>query len=161
MNVYVEIMNESVGTFYEAKAKISVNHFSDSGLDIPSPRAHIIPAGALSYKIPLGIKVQVRNGTTKNPVASLLVPRSSTGSKTTLRFANSIGVIDSGYTGELAAVVDNVSTTDSVIVQKGQRLFQLILPQLSPAQVHVVSSVSEIVDDENTRGDHGFGSSGK
>lgn len=160
MNAYVEVTSESVMQFYYDKAQMSVCAFSDSGLDIPTPKNHIIPAGALSYKIPLGVRVQVRKGTTGEPAASLLVPRSSTGSKTTLRLANSVGVIDAGYTGELAAIVDNVSNTDAVHIQEGQRLFQLILPELIPPKVHIVDSIHAFVDDTNHRQDCGFGSTG-
>ena len=45
---------------------------------------------------------------TSRPVGYYMYPRSSTGSKTPLRLANSVGIIDSGYRGPLMAVLDNV-----------------------------------------------------
>ena len=42
------------------------------------------------------------------PTSYMLVPRSSI-SKTPLRMANSIGIIDAGYRGEIMAAVDNIS----------------------------------------------------
>ena len=53
--------------------------------------------------------------------------RSSCGSKTPLRLANSIELIDSGYRGELIAIVDNLGSTD-VHINQGDRLFQLVAP---------------------------------
>ena len=53
------------------------------------------------------------------------MPRSSI-SKTPLRLANSIGLIDGGYRGEIMACCDNIKDYEYTI-EKGQRLFQLLL----------------------------------
>ena len=88
------------------------------------------------------------------PISYMLVPRSSI-SKTPLRMANSIGIIDAGYRGEIMAAVDNNSDDDYMVVP-GQRLFQLVHPTLYP--IHA-SLVNEFSDSE--RGKGGFGSTGK
>jgi len=88
------------------------------------------------------------------PVSYMLVPRSSI-SKTPLRMANSIGIIDAGYRGEIMAAVDNTSDKDYMVVP-GQRLFQIVHPTLYPFNVAVVDELSE-----TERGDGGFGSTGK
>jgi len=83
-----------------------------------------------------------------------IVPRSSI-YKTPLRMANSIGVIDSGYRGELMVPVDN-PTDDDYMITPGERLFQIILPNLEEFEVEIVDYLSD-----SERGDGGFGSTGK
>jgi len=84
-----------------------------------------------------------------------MVPRSSI-SKTGLMMLNSVGVIDKSYRGELMAFLWN--TTDApVTVDKGQRLVQIVAR-------HMGDIVSASVVDrlpESSRGDGGFGSTGK
>jgi len=83
-----------------------------------------------------------------------LVPRSSI-SKRNLIMVNSIGIIDSGYRGNITAVVFNYSDSP-VELKMGERLFQIIVPDLSPFDVELVDSLSQ-----TERGDGGFGSTGK
>ena len=80
-----------------------------------------------------------------------LWPRSSI-SKTPLMLANSIGLIDYGYRGEIKACVRNVST-QPYTVQPGDKLFQLCMPSKAVFNVCIVEKLSETV-----RGDGGFGS---
>ena len=91
-------------------------------------------------------------------VGYYLYPRSSTGTKTPLRLSNSVGIIDSGYRGNLCGVFDN--NCDSISgVDKYQRLLQICSPTLEPLFVKVIDDLSFF---ENTdRGDGGFGSTGR
>ena len=69
--------------------------------------------------------------------------------------ANSIGLIDAAYRGNIKAVVDN--KTSGVLPQIGDRLFQLVAPNLhSIDKVVVVDTLSE-----TSRGAGGFGPTGK
>ena len=79
--------------------------------------------------------------------------RSST-IKSPLRLANSIGIIDAGYRGNVIAAVDNISNED-YIIEKGTRLFQLCSPDLEPITYELVNSLNE-----TSRGTGGFGSTG-
>ena len=45
-------------------------------------------------------------------VGYYLYSRSSTGSKTPLRLSNSVGIIDSGYRGNIKACFDNINNSD-------------------------------------------------
>ena len=76
------------------------------------------------------------------------------GVKTPLRLANSVGIIDSGYRGNIIGIVDNLSDEDFVIEQN-TRLFQLCSPILSPVSFEVVNSLSD-----TSRGTGGLGSTG-
>ena len=74
---------------------------------------------------------------------------------TTIFAQNSIGLIDGGYRGEIMAAVDNIKDY-SYTVEKGQRLFQLV--SMSGEAVHF-TLVDRLSD--TSRGDGGFGSTGK
>ena len=82
------------------------------------------------------------------------MPRSSI-SKTPLRMSNSIGLIDGGYRGEIMASCDNIKDYEYQ-VEKGQRLFQIVSPDLSSIQFTIVDNLSD-----TSRGLGGFGSTGK
>lgn len=96
---------------------------------------------------------------TENPYAYQLLPRSSTGSKTPLRLANSVGVIDSGYRGHLMACVDNVNTEQNYEIKKEDRLFQIVAFNGKPMFVTMVASHDDL--QKTTRNNGGFGSTGR
>ena len=127
------------------------NHDGDSGLDLYCPDQIIIKSGE-THLIKMGIACEMTDEYL--PISYMLVPRSSI-SKTPLRMANSIGIIDAGYRGEIMAAVDNRGDKDYMVVP-GQRLFQIVHPTLCPFNVGVVNKLSE-----TDRGDGGFGSTGK
>lgn len=109
----------------------------------------VVVTQMLSNKIPLGLAFEIPPG-----YAMFIVPRSSTGLKTTLRQSNSIGVIDSDYRGEVLALFDRLGLKNEVI-NAGDRIAQgFILPV---AQVDFIE-VDELSDTE--RGAGGFGSTG-
>ena len=94
-----------------------------------------------------------------------LYPRSSI-SKTDIRLANSVGIIDSGYRGHLIGVFDyhsNNNSSDSTqtrrIVNAYDRVLQVCAPGLVPVLVELVDNVESLGMTE--RGNKGFGSSGK
>lgn len=119
-----------------------------AGLDLYCPFDVVVPADT-QKKIPLGIAVQIPDFH-----VGLLVPRSSM-HKTPLRMANSMGVIDSDYTGEICAIYDNVSCKNYTI-KRGERIAQLlIVPILLPE----VEETDRLYETE--RGSNGFGSTGK
>jgi dUTP pyrophosphatase len=89
-------------------------------------------------------------------VGYFLYPRSSTGTKTPLRLANSIGIIDAGYRGNYIAAFDNIRT-ESFKVERLQRLVQICPPNLTyPLRVELVEDLEQTI-----RGTGGFGSTGK
>ena len=99
--------------------------------------------------IQLGISCQPDNGR-----AYYLMPRSSI-FKTPLRMANSIGLIDGGYRGEIMVPCDNIKDYDYTI-KKGERLFQLVGCDSSPITYEIKDELSD-----SSRGKDGFGSTGK
>ena len=84
-------------------------------------------------------------------------PRSSI-SKTPLLLANHVGIIDSGYRGNLIAALRKLpSEQETYTVEKHTRLFQICHSSLCPVFVVLVPE-SELNSSE--RGDGGFGSTG-
>lgn len=84
-----------------------------------------------------------------------LYPRSSI-SKTKIRLANSVGIIDPNYRGYLIAAVDNISDK-KVLLKQGERYFQLVFVKMEkPNKIEIVDKLSE-----TDRGSGGFGSTGK
>jgi dUTP pyrophosphatase len=84
-------------------------------------------------------------------------PRSSI-SKTPLMLANHVGIIDSGYRGNLMAAVRKLPSDQSTyVVEKHTRLFQICHSSLCPVFVVLVPE-SELNSSE--RGEGGFGSTG-
>lgn len=138
------------------------SYHGDCGLDLYCLKDQTIRARSISNKIHLGIHVaafreytyEVRGdaGGGWTPQSFYLFPRSSTGSKTPLRLSNSVGIIDSGYRGELIALVDNVSDQDFMI-KAGERYFQLCAADLCQVSCRIVDTL-----DETERGARGFGS---
>jgi len=85
-----------------------------------------------------------------------MLPRSSI-SKTPLRLANSVGLIDAGYRGPLLAMV--YSTGRDVPIAFGDRYFQISAPDLRPFSR--IEIVKEIPGGATLRGEGGFGSTGR
>ena len=143
------------------------NEYNDSCFDLYIPDKKSVFTGD-SILIDLNIKCAVYKYDKSNtqgllginkliPSAYYLYPRSSI-SKTKLRLSNSVGIIDSGYRGNLMIALDNINKAyDNIIIDKGQRLVQICMPDLSS------DFTVEIIDklNDTKRGDGGFGSTGK
>lgn len=178
MHIRIKILNDDVREWYENHAH---HHPGDSGFDLYCPKEIVVDAME-TEKIRFGIAIECfSSDDEERPVSCWLVPRSSI-SKTPLRMSNSMGLIDSGYRGELMAYVDNFSKvgyevserpeflSDEVdyspyltdterstpyTIQPKQRLFQLASPTLDPITFEIVDELSD-----TSRGEGGFGSTG-
>lgn len=124
-------------------------HETDAAADIYSMDEVIIPAHSYGNKIKTGIKIQLPEGW-----LAMILPRSSIGTKTPLRLSNSVGLIDSGYRGELGILYDNTSDTDYHI-KSGDRIAQLLIMPSYRFKADVVDTL-----ETSDRGEGGFGSSG-
>lgn len=143
----------------------------DAGIDLYTIKNEIVNKNSLSNKIDLGIncsmmfvnKDPMTNIVSKTPCGYYLYPRSSTGSKTPLRLSNSIGVMDSGYRGNVIACFDNMGKED-YNVGTGERLVQICSPNITyPTLLNIVSMAEDLNFEDyiNDRGAGGFGSTGR
>ena len=123
-------------------------HPGDAGMDLCSVQSLVIPPGGralvptgLAMALPSGYEAQVR-------------PRSGLALKRGVTVLNTPGTIDEGYRGEVGVVLANFGDTDFV-VEKGDRIAQMVIAPVTRAEIVEVSQV-----DETDRGTGGFGSTG-
>lgn len=133
----------TVTKYYHGKTSTDGN----SGFDLYIPSNTHFPSGA-TVMVNFGVSMK-----TSSASGYWLLPRSSL-SKTPLRLANSVGLVDPTYRGCLIGAFHNTGPVD-IEVPAGTRLLQVALPSLMPFRVGWVSSL-----DETERGSGGFGSTG-
>ena len=93
-------------------------------------------------------------------VGYYLYVRSSTPIKTPLRLANNVGIIDSGYRGNIKGCFDIIDTKSNFNFEKGNRYMQLCPPDIGkPMKVYIVDAFHNL-GKKNNRNCDGFGSSG-
>ena len=123
----------------------------DAGLDLVATTIIGETLGSITYG--LGIALEIPEG-----FVGLVFPRSSI-RKTNLQLSNSVGVIDSGYRGELQATFNKVQGIDNVERENykvGDRVCQIIIIPFPPIEFNEVNELSN-----TERGEGGFGSTGK
>ena len=144
--LYIKLLDDKLAELYKKKA----NYTQDSGFDLYCANRQTVKAGeytTIDLMVQCAPQFSILSG-------YYLYPRSSI-SKTPLLMANGVGIIDWGYRGNLMARVYNTSRNDYDIYP-GDRLFQLCHPTLQPLDIVFVNTL-----DTTTRGDGGFGSTGK
>jgi dUTP pyrophosphatase len=138
-------------------------HFCNSGFDLFLPEEQTFTSGSVnkaSFKVKCSAKIcniDDDNSITSYFTGYPMHPRSSL-SKTALRLANSTGIIDAGYRGPLIGMFDCI--VDSCVIESYTRLLQVCAPGLMPIYVRVIDSLAEL-GPETSRGEGGFGSTGK
>jgi dUTP pyrophosphatase len=170
----MHIVDASLKPAYEAAiAKMATNEYrqnthKDSGFDLYIPQD--VEFGAFDTKlVDLGVRCAAYKlaypayragffGGIRPPVRVphpyYMYARSSI-SKTNFRLANNVGIIDSGYRGNLKAALDNAKPSPATLCA-GTRLLQICMPDLSSFTVKLVSKL-----DHTKRGEQGFGSTGQ
>ena len=146
--------NEELKTLYKNRESDANAYKGDCGVDLYIPHTKELASDKthfISHEIVCWMTDE--NG---EYVSYYLYPRSSI-SKTPFRLANSVGIIDSGYRGEIIAAVDVLMRLLSrPSIERHSRLFQICAPNLKPLKLVVEDSIVE-----GDRGANGFGSSGK
>ena len=153
--------------------KVAESVYPDSGFDLFTPydvSSHDFGytdnrMSPVTFRAPLGVKCAMSvSATERTAVGYYLYPRSSI-VKTPFRMANSVGIIDAGYRGEIMAVIDNIDSANNdmkVCIERHMpplsRVFQICAPSLEPFFVRIVEHESELGVTE--RGGGGFGSTG-
>jgi len=125
-------------------------HHDDAGLDLRARMdSSLGPGGRVA--MPTGVAVAIPPGH-----GGLVLPRSGLARHHGVTVANSPGLVDPGYRGEIIVVLVNLDPTETHVVHRGDRIGQLVV-------VPVVVADVEFVDDlgDTRRGGGGFGSSGR
>ena len=152
---YVEAVNS-----HHNKLINNIDHI-DAGFDLLSPETKQLSTttvNKLDYNISCSAKIYTDSNKNYN-TGFYMYPRSSI-SKSKIRLANNVGIIDSGYRGHLMGMFDVVypNNTDN-IVNKFERHLQICAPGLIPIIVELVNSRYDL-GEETARGSGGFGSTG-
>lgn len=123
-------------------------HKEDAGFDLYSPVDVIL--NHITNIIKLGVCVEIPKG-----YVGFIMGRSSLNKN---GVACLTGVIDSGYTGEIAVILNPVEDITRIItrIKKGDRIAQLVVAKL--ADIDDAVAVDSLEDSE--RGTGGFGSTG-
>lgn len=127
----------------------SYAYSGDAGLDLRAnesvdiqPYQRVLISTGLAIAIPDGY-------------AGFVQPRSGLALKKGLTIANTPGLIDAHYRGELKVIAVNLDSENPIHIERGERIAQLVIQEVPI--VHLVE-VDEL--DETDRGTGGFGSSG-
>jgi len=143
-------------------AKMINSGFPDAGFDLFAPFENQCMGGdvtKINFSVKTSAQMVCENGKVFN-TGFQMCPRSSL-SGTPLRLANSIGIIDSGYRGDLIGKFDCLLGLDNdYFVDKYSKLLQVVAPAMVPIYVMIVESESEL-GVETERGAGGFGSTGR
>jgi dUTP pyrophosphatase len=120
----------------------------DAGMDLVATRIISNTTFDVSYGTDLAMEIP-------NGFVGLVFPRSSI-RKYELALSNSVGVIDSGYRGELQATFKKTNGLDSLAYKVGDRIAQIMIIPHPDIQFEEADELSD-----TERGDGGFGSTGK
>lgn len=156
---------------------IFFNSYYDAGFDLLCPDDFGVGSSGsskINFKVKCCAKIIYESRNRCHNTGFYMYPRSSL-SKTPLRLANSVGIIDSGYRGNLIGAFDNIRGSEdssfdfspsyspsstAYFVNKFDKLVQICAPSLVPIYVRLVEKIEDL-GETTLRGCGGFGSTGK
>lgn len=109
----------------------------------------IVPGGRVA--VPTGVRVAIPDG-----YEGQVRPRSGLAIRHGVTVVNAPGTIDSDYRGEIKVLLVNLSD-EAYTIEDGDRIAQLVLAPVTRAEF--VKTVGPL--EESTRGEGGFGSTGR
>ena len=148
-----EYKNDSVIVNYYTNLANKPTHYSgDSGIDLIVPNQYMCFSDEVTM-VRMGIACQMHYDDDNNEKESYMLMPWSSIVKTPLMLANSVGLIDKQYTGEIIAAFRCFKFMYTI--NKGDRLVQLVAFDGKPIVVKLVDELSK-----TDRGSKGFGSTG-
>ncbi len=120
----------------------------DAGVDIYSAEDYTLKPGERAL-VSTGIKIAIPDG-----YEAQIRPRSGLALKYGISICNTPGTIDSGYRGEVCAIVINHGK-NVFNIKKGDKIAQMVFNKIERAEFIEVEEL-----DATKRGEKGFGSSG-
>lgn len=142
-------LNLNIKRLYDDVVLPSYAYAGDAGLDLRAHEdVHLDP-----YErklVSTGLAVAIPDG-----YAGFVQPRSGLAIKKGLSLANTPGLIDAHYRGELKVILINLDPNEPIDIEKGERIAQLVIQAVPCVQIVEVEEL-----DETDRGAGGFGSSG-
>ncbi|MDD2859169.1 MAG: dUTP diphosphatase [Candidatus Nanopelagicales bacterium] len=124
-------------------------HPGDAALDLHARVRVVLRPGERSL-VPTGIAIALPDG-----YAAYVHPRSGLALRRGLGMVNAPGIIDAGYRGEIGVILVNHDPTDAIVLERGDRIAQLVVAEVARATLIEVSELPG-----SLRGQGGFGSTG-
>ena len=122
-----------------------------AGMDLCAAISEPITLQPLERKlIPTGLKIELEHG-----YEAQVRPRSGLSIKHGITLINCIGTIDEDYRGEGCVPIVNVSN-EAYTIEPDERIAQMVIARVEQAEIKVAVELSE-----TSRGEGGFGSTGK
>ena len=122
----------------------------DAGLDLYAAQDASIDTCCREI-ISTGIAIAIPEG-----YAGFVQPRSGLAAREGLTIVNTPGLIDSGYRGEIKVIALNTDLENTIQIERGERIAQLVIQEVPVVTIDVVDEL-----DATERGEGGFGSTGK
>ncbi|MBX3691451.1 dUTP diphosphatase [Dokdonella sp.] len=149
LKVEVRILDARIGSEFPLPARATEG---SAGMDlramVEAPR--VLEPGATDL-VPSGIAIHIGDAS----VCAVVLPRSGLGHRHGIVLGNGTGLIDADYQGPLMVSLWNRSAEAFTIVP-GERIAQLVFMPVVHAELVVVEGFTP-----STRGEGGFGSSGR
>jgi dUTP pyrophosphatase len=156
--LYIQPLSDAVRPLYEkgvADYLAKSYEERDAGLDLYAAEDTKVNEG--TSMAGMGVKAALYDTSRGLFRAYWMLPRSSI-SKTSLRLANSVGLIDAGYRGEIKAALYTTLVGFGTTLEQHTRIVQLASPDLLPFDD--IKVVDTIPGGPTLRGEGGFGSTG-
>jgi len=125
-------------------------HAGDAGYDLFAAEPAVVEPGRRA-SVGTGVAVAIPDG-----CAGLVLPRSGLAARHGITLPNAPGLIDSGYRGELRVLLLNTDPSVSFDVAVGDRIAQLVIVRVEAPPLEEATDLGE-----TTRGEGGFGSTGR
>jgi dUTP pyrophosphatase len=123
----------------------------DAGADLRARSGAKLRRGGGRALIPTGLALALPDG-----YAGFVQPRSGLALRHGVTCLNSPGLIDCGYRDELKVLLVNTDPDDDYVVERGDRIAQLVVQRVEAAQFDVVDELPA-----SDRGIGGFGHTGR
>jgi dUTP pyrophosphatase len=127
----------------------SYAHPGDAGADLVAAETVVLAPGERAI-VPTGLSIALPEG-----VAAFVHARSGLAARHGIALVNAPGTIDAGYRGEVKVILVNLDPRESVTLQRGDRIAQLVIQRVERAEFERVEALPESV-----RAAGGFGSTG-
>jgi dUTP pyrophosphatase len=136
-----KLKEDAVLPFYATELATGLDLVCADDIVVIRPLERVLVSTGISIELPEGYEAQVR-------------PRSGLSLKKGITVLNSPGTIDADYRGEIKVILINLSDKE-VVIEKGERIAQMVISKVERANVVEVSSLSS-----TKRQEGGFGSTG-
>lgn len=121
----------------------------DAGFDLRARESVTLAPGERAL-VKTGVAFALPQG-----YVGLVHPRSGLAAKHGITVVNAPGTVDAGYRGEIMVCLLNTDLREPFVVERGDRIAQLVVQRFETARFVVVDELPE-----SERGATGFGSSG-